>query len=84
MNVVCTPGKSEFRLLLRPVTKVQNAFFFIVVDMATGCRRGWSGNRISVGRDFSHPSRPALWPTQLPIEWIRGLFLRGKAAGAWR
>ena len=34
-------------------------------------------------RDFSHPSRPALGPTQLPIQRIAGL-PGGKAAGAWR
>ena len=35
------------------------------------------------GRDFSHPSRPALRPTQPPIQWVPGLS-RGKAAGTWR
>jgi hypothetical protein len=25
------------------------------------------------GRVFSHPSRPALRPTQLPIQWVTGL-----------
>jgi hypothetical protein len=34
------------------------------------------------GRDFSHTSRPALGPTQPPVQWIPGLS-RGKAAGAW-
>ena len=44
---------------------------------------GQCGDRTPVVPDFLQQSRPALEPTQPPIQWIPGIFSRGKAAGAW-
>jgi len=42
------------------------------VDIAT--RYGLDGLGIESrwGRGFPHPSRPARWPTQPPIQWVQG------------
>jgi hypothetical protein len=35
-------------------------------------------------RDFPHPSRPALWPTQPHVQLAPCIFSGGKSAGVWR
>ena len=35
------------------------------------------------GRDFPHPSRPDLLPTQCPVHWVSAHFPGSKAEGAW-
>ena len=54
-----------------------------VVGIATRYGLKDPGIETRWGRDFLHPSRPALGPVQPPIQWLPGLFPRGKAAGAW-
>jgi hypothetical protein len=42
-------------------------------DIATRYRLDSPGNESRWGRDFPRPSRPALGPTQAPIQWVLGL-----------
>ena len=43
------------------------------VGIATELQAGRSGIESKWRRDFSQPSRPALWPTQPTVQWVPGL-----------
>jgi len=44
-----------------------------VVGIASGYGLDGSGIEFRWGRDFPHMSRPALGPTQTPVQWVPSL-----------
>jgi len=54
-------------------------------SVGTATRYGLDGPGIESRwlRDFPHPSRPVLGPTQPSIQWVPDLFTGGMAVGAW-
>jgi hypothetical protein len=85
------PTHSEFAILLSTATVVSRTLVIVSFSgpgylswYRNSLRGGRSGLLMPVKRDFLHTSRPTLGPTKSPMQWSRGIFPRGKAAGAWR
>ena len=89
--------QSKSRVLDELEQQIWNTLFAVPFDflkktvgresvVSVAIRYGLDGPGIELrwGRDFPHPSRPAVGSTQFPVKWVLGLFSGGKAAGAWR
>jgi len=57
---------------------------YVHLEPVTRYRLDRPGIESQWGRDFLHPSRSALGPTQAPIQWVPGLSPGGKVAGVLR
>jgi hypothetical protein len=71
----------QIRLLFEKGTRNFSVGRYSSVGLATGLGLDDPGIESWWGRDFPHPSRPGMWLTHPPIQWVPG-HSRGKAAGA--
>ena len=86
-------GSAADRLLGLRFQIPPGAWMFVLCVLYSKGQKEQSGQKSStdevrkkslLGRNFLHPSRPTLGPTQPPVQWVPDCFSGGKAAGAWR
>jgi len=70
-------SKSKYGLVRNNMAHLNLSGQDSVVGIATGYGLDGPGIESRWGRDYPHPSRPALRPTQPPVQWVPGLS-RGK------
>ena len=82
-----TPISSLIRLVKLPVIlhlRLLQVHSVVLMRLRYGL--DGSGFEFGLGQELvtsQHPSRPALVSSQPTPQWVPGLFLGGKAAGAW-
>jgi len=75
--------RSSLVIIIRPMLHTHTLFICHLNGRYSDSLRGWTvrGSNPGGGRDFPHPSRPALRPTKPPIQWVLGFFPGVKRPG---
>lgn len=71
---LCEVDNCRLELLLQAEAFVASVWMYKKQHRSDGLDTQW-------GRKFSDPSRPALRPIHSPVQWVTGLFSRGKRLG---